>query len=242
MKALASILKKTWIVFCFVTTTTHATTKTTVEETQIEEKEYAQVGTEEPSEEEKQAQVEHREKEKVANDENESGRFSNNAAGYSIFHPGTFHFPVHVSTVMGSVELEDGSLWDVASYDQYKTYSWLTSDTLIITPNLSYTAGRYYFQIVNQSSGDLVDVNITRGPLLGGYYSHRIIGFDDMNRCIYLDDGTRWTISSYDMPMTKYWLSNDTVIIGVNTFADAPYLPNILINVRKLNYVCGFAN
>ena len=44
------------------------------------------------------------------------------------------------------VKLEDGSVWEIAAKDQYKTRNWLVAQKISVTDNLS---DRYPFKITN---------------------------------------------------------------------------------------------
>ena len=150
-------------------------------------------------------------------------------------HQGAFHSPLAVSMLGDVIELEDGSLWVVASGDTHKTLDWLTSDLLVITPNHSWFSS-YMFCITNQNTGASVKVNLNLGPIYNGLFTHWIVSINYFTQEICLEDGSVWKLSGFDSGIFNKWLLNDTVIIGVNDGFLSSSKPNILINVNTLTY------
>lgn len=159
-------------------------------------------------------------------------------ATYVTTHEGAFHFPIGVSFLGDTVELEDGSIWKVCSNDTYKTLNWLTSDMIIIVPNDSIFSSHDY-KLINLNTGAKVKVNLYLGPIYNGAYTHWIVAIDYLYREIYLEDGSIWKMSSFDQSIVNKWLPNDTVIIGINDGLFSGTNPNILINVNMNNYSIG---
>ncbi|EFB42636.1 MULTISPECIES: hypothetical protein [Parachlamydia] len=155
--------------------------------------------------------------------------------GYYTTHQGVYQRPYLVAYDGGSVELYDGSIWTVCSYDRYKTLNWLTSDSIIVTPNSNFFS-IYDYCLVNLNTNVTVQVNLFAGPLYNGIYTYYITGIDYVNDLVYLNDGSSWGISVFDSSTSAKWFLNDTVILGVNN-DPLSIRPNILINVNMLNYV-----
>lgn len=199
-----------------------------------------EIGTDPMSEEEKKLVKEERyhehPKAAIAADASEDEEKITNGMIYFTSHPGAFHNPLIVFNGGELVEIEDGSRWYVAPEDRYKTLNWYTSDAVVITPNYSWFS-LYDYQMINQNTGATIRVNLNIGPFHNGIFTHWVIGFDDILGLVYLEDGSVWNVSPYDDNITKLWLHEDRVIIGVNTGWDSDIRPNILINVRKLNYI-----
>ncbi len=152
-------------------------------------------------------------------------------------HPGAYHSPVGIS-LMGDVELEDGSVWQVSPVDAAITRSWMPSDLVVITPNHSWFSS-YQFKITNQNTGQAVLANLTLGPIYNGLYTRWITAIDYYYSVVYLDDGSVWNMSTWDSGTVDKWEPNDTVIIGVSDGLFSSTHPNILINVNMLNYAAG---
>lgn len=155
---------------------------------------------------------------------------------YYTTHNGAYHYPVAVGSFGSIVELEDGSIWNVADGDHYKTLNWFTNDLIVITPNHDWFSP-YLFRMSNQNTGVSVKCNMTLGPIYYGYYTHWIVGINYYTQEIYLEDGSIWQVSGFDASIFDKWLLNDTVIIGVNDGFLSATKPNILINVNTLTYV-----
>lgn len=150
-------------------------------------------------------------------------------------HTGAFHNPILVSAFGDSVELEDGSIWSIAGGDTYKTFNWLTSDLLVITPNHDWFSS-YQFRMTNQSTGVSVKCNLTLGPIYNGLFTHWIVAVNYYTQEICLEDGSIWKVTGFDASTFSKWLVNDTVIIGINDGFLSSSRPNILINVNTLSY------
>lgn len=156
---------------------------------------------------------------------------------YFTSHQGGFHRAIAVTFLGEQVTTEDGTVWNVASWDRWKTLNWFTTDTILVMQNKYYFSS-YKFMLVNQNTGDQVEVNMGLGPLYAGVYTHWVIAVDYLNCEVYLEDGSVWQIDSFDYGVINKWLINDTVIIGVNE-SGSLFHPNILINVNMVNYARG---
>lgn len=189
---------------------------------------------------EERAQRAHENGQEQANDEE---KITNNAYTSVFSHPFGLHRPVFIAPLGETIELEDGSVWWINPSDRSRTSNWLNDDIVIIAPNDSWFSS-YMFKIVNQNSGEVLKANMHLGPYYNGPKTHCIVGFDHVNDLVYLQNGsglqmgTIWRIAGHDLGLTKQWRLNDTVIIGINPGWDSDTRPNILINVRKLNYAC----
>jgi len=151
-------------------------------------------------------------------------------------HPGAFHRPHCVSSFGETIELEDGSIWSVSYGDRWKTISWLRDDVIAIFPNTSWFGTD--FRMVNQNTGDTVDVDLRYGPVLGNIFTYKIIDIDYMNGILYLQDSS-WAISINDETVIYSWHAGDTVIIGHNDGWNSTIRPHILINVNVNDYACA---
>lgn len=134
-----------------------------------------------------------------------------------------------ISVLADSIEIEDGSVWKVSSYDGYKAKQWLTSDPLMITQNARWFSS-YNYRIVNQKSGDSIEANLFLGPIKNGPHTLYIQEIDLARGTIKLTDYTHWEISSRDVSAFKGWALRDPVIIGYNSGWDSS-CEALLINV-----------
>ncbi|MEX1012167.1 MAG: hypothetical protein WD595_01895 [Waddliaceae bacterium] len=158
---------------------------------------------------------------------------------YYSSHESAFHSPLSISRKGDTVEIEDGSIWSIKYSDRYKTLNWLNGDILIIVPNGEWLSS-YRYKIVNINTGVTVRSNLTLKPLYNGVYTHWITGIDHLNRLVYLDDGSCWSLPWYEQGVLSRWLLDDTVIIGTNDgLFTSDSLPNIIINTSTEDYVLG---
>lgn len=158
-------------------------------------------------------------------------------AVYYTLHPGAYHHPM-VSVFGDNLELEDGSIWTIRPDHAFIAAGWLPTDLVAITPNHTWFSS-YDYTITNQNTGEAVNANIFLGPLYNGPHTHWIIAIDYYYNTVYLEDGSIWSMSSFDSSIVYSWEVNDTVIIGVNDALFSSTRPNILINVNTLNYAAG---
>lgn len=202
-----------------------------------EETERAPVGTRPtPMNEKFEHQAARSEREKLAA-KYQAGPAKSLSVTYSS-HMGAFHNPVMITPLGDLIETEDGARWVVYPNDRFKTYNWLTSDSLKITPNRAWFT-TYAYRITNINTSESIQVNLVDRPIYNGVYTYYIIGIDYTQQQICLNDGSIWNLSGYDYNMFKSWIINDTVILGHNDGWFSSSRPNILINCDTETYVDG---
>jgi hypothetical protein len=154
---------------------------------------------------------------------------------YTTSHPGAFQKPSFISYDGAFIELIDGSQWEVAWHDQYKVQTWFGEDLFIMLNHNLFSS--YDYRIVNLSTGDSAEVNITAGPFFQGALSHWIIAINYAAGQVTLEDGSVWKIPASCLGIMRYWNVNDPVMIGVYDGWFSGYHPNFLINVslNKIN-------
>ncbi|MGK5595523.1 MAG: hypothetical protein ACSNEK_09255 [Parachlamydiaceae bacterium] len=161
-------------------------------------------------------------------------------------HTGAFYYPVAISALGDSIELNDRSVWLIASSDTKTAMNWLRQQemalanggpglSMVITPNHSWFSS-YQFCLTEQTTGTSVKANLYLGPLYNGLFTHWIVAINYYTQEICLEDGSLWKLSGLDAGVYNHWLINDTVIIGVNDGFLSSSKPNILINVNALTY------
>lgn len=176
--------------------------------------------------------------EKKTGEESEEKIAKGNRSTYYTSHSGAIHTPIGISYLGEFVELEDGSFWEVESGDRYKTLNWLTGDTLIIKRNSEWFKSHKY-RLINVTTGVEVRVNLYLGPVYNGIYTNWIVAIDQTKGNLLLQDGSLWQLSFAESSEYRNWLSNDTIIIGVNDGWFMGTYPNLLINVNTNNDTIG---
>ncbi len=153
-----------------------------------------------------------------------------------IYFSNSHHWLISITVLdlqQYSLELEDGSGWQVNSYDGAKALNWRTNDPLTITQNNRWFS-RYNYRIINKANGTSVEANLFKGPLIEGIYTRYIIGIDLHRSELILSDNTRWEISYLDNSIFFDWALSDAIIIGMNSSWDSKS-EALLINVNMNN-------
>jgi hypothetical protein len=158
------------------------------------------------------------------------------ARGYPpVFYSSGAHCVASVSVFGDRLEIEDGSVWKISSYDARKAVNWRTQDAVLITQNHSWFS-KYNYRIINQLTGSILEANLFLGPIKDGAYTRYIVSIDSVCSDIYLNDRTRWHVSNLDADRFYGWTTNDTVIIGYNSGWDSNS-EGLLINVNKNRHI-----
>lgn len=164
-----------------------------------------------------------------------------------ILHSAAHHWMAAVAVLDNNdhtLELEDGSIWKVSSYDTDRLLSWRVTNPLdlsgrvylTITQNSGFFTS-YNYRIVHKD-GTSIEANLHLGPVLGGQYSRSIIGIDQGRKEVILNDNSRWDLSYLDQSAFNQWGLNDSVIIGVNSHSSIwdSERGSILINANMNNH------
>ncbi len=158
-----------------------------------------------------------------------------------IYYSSAHHWLTAVTILNNSsytLELEDGSVWKISSYDGSKALNWRENDPLTITQNNRWFS-RHEYRIINKSNGTSVEATLFLGPIELGEFSRFIIGIDYSCEEILLNDMTRWEISSLDSSIFQRWALDDYIIIGTNSNTSIWDSGSdvLLINVNQNNCV-----
>lgn len=145
------------------------------------------------------------------------------------------HFLTSFSLFDNTIELEDGSFWQVYPHDMFKVLSWALNDDLSVAPNYSIYAGQYL--ITNHVTGDSLAADLIVGPVDLGPNTHWILGIDRWLGRVYLENGTFWDVRGLDRHLLADWEVNDTVILGDGANEWLGHHDSILINVNMDHYV-----
>jgi hypothetical protein len=156
-----------------------------------------------------------------------------------VYYSNVHHWLTAVSILDSdryTLELEDGSIWKINSYDGVKALNWRLNDPLTITQNNRWFS-RYNYRIINKSNGTSAEANLFLGPVELGQFSRYIIAVDYTTKEIMLSDNTRWEISYLDKAIFRDWSVNDYIIIGTNSNTSIWDLGSdvLLINVNMNN-------
>ncbi len=153
----------------------------------------------------------------------------------SYAYPINCHWLVSIGDTARTIELEDGSHWEISSFDAYTLRNWRREDTLVITPNYSWFNSCDYY-ISNKSNNTFVRANLYVGPVTYGPFSHWIVNVDYLGGHIYLENQMIWCINPQDSYVIKDWAINDHIIMGLCDSWLSPF-DHILINVNMDNHI-----
>lgn len=157
-----------------------------------------------------------------------------------IYMPISAHGLVSISAYEDTLELEDGSLWQVSTYDGRKAKRWYVDDVLSITQNTRWFSS-YYYRITNRHTGASIEANLTQGPFINGRLTYYVTEFDTTRGIVTLstpERSTRWEIHPSDVPAFQMWDFTQPipVILGDNNdytgYGDYKW-ECLLINVKQ---------
>lgn len=151
-------------------------------------------------------------------------------------HAGAYHNPRFITPFGDAIVLEDDSKWSVRGSDRNKILNWYTNDRLVITPNHDWFSS-YDYRINNTTTNQAVRVNLVEAPSYNGLFTHWIVALDYVHKKVCLEDGTIWSVSTWDGAELNRMALEDTVIIGTNDSWFKSSRPNILINVDTMEFV-----
>ncbi|MES2272711.1 MAG: hypothetical protein V4487_00765 [Chlamydiota bacterium] len=173
-----------------------------------------------------------------------------------VYYPSSVHWLAAVSALGDSVEIEDGSVWKINSYDSFKALNWHGNEPLVITQNHRWFSS-YNYRLINKNTGSTLEVNLFLGPVKNGEYTRYIVPsspvisgdilvdidgnvlapFNPNSGLIMLSDNTHWELDPSDSSIYRDWAFNDAIIIGSNTGRHSDRYECILINVNMNNHV-----
>jgi hypothetical protein len=154
----------------------------------------------------------------------------------SYVFPVNSHWLASIADNNHTIELEDGSHWEVSLSDSYILRNWRREDSLVITPNYNFLSSYDYYITNKNNYNSFVKANLYVGPLAFGPFSHWIVEIDYFGGHIYLENQMVWCVNPQDSYLLKEWAVNDHVIFGLYESWFSPF-DHILINVNMDNHV-----
>lgn len=153
----------------------------------------------------------------------------------SVYYPASCHWMMKVSAFGDSLEIEDGSVWEINSKDGSTALKWKMKDPLTITQNSRWFS-KHNYKVVNTTNSQSIEVNLKLGPYENGQYTYYITFMDRRKGEVGLTDGSNWEICKRDVATFRNWREGQAVIIGVNSGWESSY--NILlINVNMNEFI-----
>ncbi|PIS01229.1 MAG: hypothetical protein COT84_03245 [Chlamydiae bacterium CG10_big_fil_rev_8_21_14_0_10_35_9] len=158
-----------------------------------------------------------------------------NAATPPKYFPNYCHWIYAISTLGDTIQLEDGSVWDISPKDGHKIFNWKSQDALIIHPNYRWFSN-YNYRILNKATNQTIEVNLSLAPFVDGENTNYI--YDIKNDCsaIMLQDQSVWHVNTKDRRIIEQWALDDLIIIGVYNKGRFESDTHILINANMGNH------
>jgi hypothetical protein len=156
-------------------------------------------------------------------------------AATPYYFPPACHRLAAMSALGDTLEIEDGSVWKIQSYDSYEVFQWHPNDPLVLTQNTDWFS-TYRYRLINKTNNSSAAINLFMGPLLNSQNSRFIASINHNQGELTLTDSSRWIISPRDLYLFREWISNDCIIVGLNSGWDAGY-ECILINSNMDNFI-----
>ncbi len=142
-----------------------------------------------------------------------------------------------VSPLNESIELDDGSIWQISFYDWPKIRHWTDHEMITITQN-TVRFSNYPYRIVNRKTGASVEALLSEGPIRFGPNTTYVDSFDSDRAALCLSNGSIWKIHPKSLSIAKKWDMSQPIalIIGDNSqiehYANEDWA-HILIDVSK---------
>lgn len=153
----------------------------------------------------------------------------------SYAFPISCHSLVSIGDTFRTIEIEDGSHWEISSSDVYQLSLWNRGHSLVITPNYSWFSS-FDYCITNKNTNTSVLANLYVGPVAFGPFSHWITNIDYFGGHVFLENQMIWCVNPQDGYIMKDWAVNDHIILGTYNSWFTSY-DHILINVNMDDYV-----
>jgi hypothetical protein len=158
-------------------------------------------------------------------------------------HPGSYHQIYAIFENGRSIQLTDGSLWEVTKENWEKVYyNWNAGDTIAITQPSYWSSSSYVIdaRFYNTVNWDVIDMRLLNLPNGNNrtFVIREIINLYGYAPELILDDGSRWKLYSSESHIWQKlngslkWKPGHVIIIGNNDSINPWRDPNILFNLN----------
>lgn len=168
---------------------------------------------------------------------------------WSFFHPHyQKNYPVYYHTIKTvghsgkTIEIEDGSIWEVEGGYNTEMIYWKRGDTLLISPNHSFDGSRFY--ITNTQRNIYVSADITMAPKRNQKETFIVHAVDYYKREIQTRNSQglvyRWKVHNRDVRFLNEWRPGQAVIFGANDWWLSSWFSScksIMLNIEMNEYI-----
>ncbi len=159
-----------------------------------------------------------------------------------------FHTLTEMSPRGDIITLQDGSAWSVGEDYHAIAASWMPSNELNISPNLSVWyklfgwgngSPKYKYLITNNDKNQSVEANLSLGPFVHNVNTKRIRRIDKSRGEIYFTNGTLWKCEAKGAAgeIFNEWKVGDYVTTGTNDTWFSFWNQDIIINFSADNWI-----
>ncbi len=153
---------------------------------------------------------------------------------YKVQHPGAYRSILLIDGEREGVVFEDRSFWVLAPQD-YASAKKQDPNVYVITTNGNPLSSAKY-QIVHLQTDTSWKADVIAPPSFNDPFAYFITQIDPYEQRLFLNDGSSWKVSMWDISSLVSWEIFDPIIIGVNSGVGKFFNPHILINPERGNY------
>lgn len=143
-----------------------------------------------------------------------------------LYTPSSIHSITKLSQSEESIELDDGSVWEVSLYDGRKASYWQSGQAVSLTQNTKWFSS-YYYRLIDCNTGSYIEINLRQAT----DKTPTISEVELSRNSLILSDRTHWKIIPEDSATLSNWTLQDPILIGDN--CENSEWENILINAKK---------
>ncbi|MBA3602184.1 MAG: hypothetical protein H0W50_00710 [Parachlamydiaceae bacterium] len=144
----------------------------------------------------------------------------------SAIYPSAVLTPYFISRRGDSLQLDNGSSWNVRPRDRKIVRKWDNGDAIVIETGRFFSWSTY--KLVNYTRGVSVDVELN-DAVCNGMLSHWVAEINPFEGYLRLQDGSVWRMSTHEL---LNWQVNDDVIIALSKNFFSNNSSYVLINPR----------
>lgn len=136
-----------------------------------------------------------------------------------------------------TIQIEDGSVWQVLSGDLSKMGSFESTD-LSFRADESWLSSSCACYFVNKETGEKIGVKLISAPIGYDQNSHWIAYIEQKKSILFLDNGSIFSLYDNDREYFKNWRIDDFVITG-DYHSWLSQSRHILFNYRTQEFIFG---
>lgn len=153
-----------------------------------------------------------------------------------VYYPASSHWITSMSVLGDSLDIEDGSSWELDPWESSKAVYWKLKTPITITQNTAWFS-KYYYRLVDQTTGQSIPANLKLAPFEDSEHANFISFLDRRQGGVALTNGLNFMVCPKDERVFSVWQEGQAIIIGTNAGWQNETYNLILINVYKNTFV-----